>query len=413
MVAASKVPMLKLGVETTIGPATAEEMAQRRLDLKERSTLLMGIPNKHQLKFNSIKDEKSLLQAVEKRFGGNAATKKTLRNLLKQQYENFTASSSEKFLRSLSPEWNTHIIMWRNKPEIDTLSLDDLYNNLKIYEPEVKGTSSSNTNIQNIAFVSSNSSSSINRAVNTANSVTTARTQAGGVLQLPQKEILFRECRALRSQDTKHKESTRRNVPVETPVLATLISCDGLAGYDWSDQAKDGPTNFALMAYFSRSSNFEIIDKCKTSLRYNAVPPPYTGNFLPLKPYLSGLEEFVNEHIVAKPIIKKPAVETSEAKASPDKPKDDKGVIDSGCSRHMIGNTSYLTDYEEIDGGYVAFGGNPKGGKIIDFKLIDESQILLRDPRKNNMYSVDLKNIVPKEGLTCLFVKATSDESKL
>ncbi|GKF03385.1 putative ribonuclease H-like domain-containing protein [Tanacetum coccineum] len=105
------------------------------------------------------------------------------------------------------------------------------------------------------------------------------------------------------------------------------------------------------------------------------------------------------------------------------------GVIDSGCSRHMTGKMSYLTDYEEVDGGYVAFGGNlrggnPKGGKIIgkciiktgnlDFEnLIDESQVLLRVPRKNNMYSVNLKNIVPKGGLTCLFAKATSDESKL
>ncbi|GJY80371.1 hypothetical protein Tco_0493122 [Tanacetum coccineum] len=72
------------GVETTIVPTTAEEKAQRRLELKARSTLLMGIPNEHQLKFNSIKDAKSLLHAVEKRFGGNAAIKKTQRNLLKQ-----------------------------------------------------------------------------------------------------------------------------------------------------------------------------------------------------------------------------------------------------------------------------------------------------------------------------------------
>ncbi|GKD24953.1 hypothetical protein Tco_1231167, partial [Tanacetum coccineum] len=185
-------------VETIIAPTTTEEKAQRRLELKARRTLLMGIPNKHQLKFNSIKDAKSLLHAVEKRFGGNAATKKTQRNLLKQQYENFTTSSSEvldqtfdrlqklisqleihgetisqedvnqKFLRSLSLEWNTHTIVWRNKPEIDTLSLDDLFNNLKIYEPEVKGTSSSNTNTQNVDFVSSNNNISINEAVNTA-----------------------------------------------------------------------------------------------------------------------------------------------------------------------------------------------------------------------------------------------------
>ncbi|GKE14723.1 hypothetical protein Tco_1422300 [Tanacetum coccineum] len=90
MVAASKVPMLKPengnappitkvveGVETTIAPTTAKEKAQRRLELKARSTLWKGIPNEHQLKFNSIKDAKSLLQAIEKRFGGNATTKKT------------------------------------------------------------------------------------------------------------------------------------------------------------------------------------------------------------------------------------------------------------------------------------------------------------------------------------------------
>ncbi|GJV84961.1 retrovirus-related pol polyprotein from transposon TNT 1-94 [Tanacetum coccineum] len=141
----------------------------------------------------------------------------------------------------------------------------------------------------------------------------------------------------------------------------------------------------------------------------------------------------------------------------------DQGVIDSGCSRHMIENMSYLTDYEEIDRGYVAFKGNPKGGKITgrgiiktgnldfknvyfvkelkfnlfsfsqmrdkknsvlfndtecivlspNFKLTDESHVLLKVPRKNNMYSIDLKNIIPKGGLTCLFAKATSDESEL
>nr|GFC18689.1 ribonuclease H-like domain-containing protein [Tanacetum cinerariifolium] len=83
------------GVETIIASVTAKEKAQRRLELKARITLLMGIPNEHQLKFNSIKIAKSLLQAIDKRFGWNAATKKTQRNLLKQQYENFTASNSK------------------------------------------------------------------------------------------------------------------------------------------------------------------------------------------------------------------------------------------------------------------------------------------------------------------------------
>ncbi|GJS70487.1 ribonuclease H-like domain-containing protein [Tanacetum coccineum] len=202
-----------------------------------------------------------------------------------------------------------------------------------------------------------------------------------------------REYRAPRNQENRSRENTRRVVPVETTTSNALVSCDG-SGYDWSDQAEEGPTNFALMAYSSTSSNSEvsidsnclesvearllvykknesvyeedikvlkrdnhlrevavtelrrkleldqkqkdeiqltvenfenssknlskltdcqIVDKCKTGLGYNVVPPPYTGNFMPPKPDLSffSLEEFISE-----PIVIKPVVENSEAKAS-------------------------------------------------------------------------------------------------
>ncbi|GJR36924.1 hypothetical protein Tco_1212608, partial [Tanacetum coccineum] len=152
----------KLGDETTIAPTTVEEKAQMRLELKARSTLLMGIPNEHQLKFNSIKDAKSLLQAVEKSSEVLDQTFDRLQKLISQL---------EIHGESISQE----------DPEIDTLSLDDLYNNLKIYEPEVKGTSSSSTNTQNVAFVSSNSTSGTNGAVNTAHGAITASTQATAV----------------------------------------------------------------------------------------------------------------------------------------------------------------------------------------------------------------------------------------
>ncbi|GJS38541.1 hypothetical protein Tco_0563584 [Tanacetum coccineum] len=186
------------GVMTVMPITSTEDKAQRRLEVKARSTLMMGIPNEHQLKFNSIKDAKLLLEAVEKRFGGNTTTKKTQRNLLKQQYENFTAPSLEmldqtfnrlqnlvsqleildeklsqedinqKLLRSLSLEWNTHTVVWRNKADFDTISMDDLYKNLKVYETEVKGVSSSNISTQNMAFLSSlnNNTSSSNKALN-------------------------------------------------------------------------------------------------------------------------------------------------------------------------------------------------------------------------------------------------------
>nr|GEY86019.1 hypothetical protein [Tanacetum cinerariifolium] len=190
-------------VETVIPPTTAEEKLQRKNEVKARSTHMMGLQNEHQLKFNSFKDAKSLLEAIEKRFGGNDATKKTQRNLLKQQYENFSGSSSEsldqifdklqklvsqleilgevifqedinqKLLRSLPSEWGMHVVACRNKPHLYTLSMDDLFNKLKMYEYEVKGISR-NANTQNMAFVSSSSNKSNNSTgVNTAQGVVT------------------------------------------------------------------------------------------------------------------------------------------------------------------------------------------------------------------------------------------------
>nr|GEU89588.1 copia protein [Tanacetum cinerariifolium] len=150
-------------------------------------------------------------------------------------------------------------------------------------------------------------------------------------------------------------------------------------------------------------------------------------------------------------------------KGNPQHALKDNGVINSGCSRHMTRNMSYLSDFKELNGGYVVFGGNPNGGKISskgkirtgmldfddvyfvkvlkfnlfsvsqmcdkknsvlftateclvlspEFKLLDENQVLLRVPRENNMYNVNLKNIVPSKDLTCLFAKETLDESNL
>ncbi|GJW33369.1 putative ribonuclease H-like domain-containing protein [Tanacetum coccineum] len=137
------------------------------------------------------------------------------------------------------------------------------------------------------------------------------------------------------------------------------------------------------------------------------------------------------------------ARETVEKGNPEQKEYKEKGVIDNGCSRHMTGNKCYLTEYEDYDGGFFSFGdgkGRISGkGKIntgtldfdnvyfckelkynteclvlsSDFKLLDESQVLLRVSRKDNIYSVDLKSVVPTKGLTCLFAKATIDESNL
>nr|GEV49919.1 hypothetical protein [Tanacetum cinerariifolium] len=163
------------GVTTKVSITTAEEKAHKRLDVKARSTLMMGIPNEHRLRFNSIKDVKKLLEGVEKRFEMLDQTFDRLQKLvsqLKLLKEKLSQEDvNQKLLRSLSPKWNTHVVVWRNKADLDTMSMDDLYNNIKVYEPKVKGMTSSSSSTHNMAFVSSsnNNTSSTNGAVNTCN----------------------------------------------------------------------------------------------------------------------------------------------------------------------------------------------------------------------------------------------------
>ncbi|GJY81869.1 ribonuclease H-like domain-containing protein [Tanacetum coccineum] len=181
-------------------PVTVKEKTMKKNDIKARGLLLMALPNEHQLTFSQYPDAKSMFAAIGTRFRGNAATKKTL---LKQQYENFTATSTEsldsifnrlqkivsrlailgviiaqehlnlKLLSSLPPKWNTHVVVWMNKPKIKTMSIDDLYNNFKIVEQKIKKNVGTSSGVQNLAFMTAPSSSSTNDA-NTASSQVSA-----------------------------------------------------------------------------------------------------------------------------------------------------------------------------------------------------------------------------------------------
>ncbi|GJW27951.1 putative ribonuclease H-like domain-containing protein [Tanacetum coccineum] len=447
MVVASKVPMLKPGVETIITPTTAEEKAQRRLELKARSTLLIGIPNEHQLKFNCIKDAKSLLQAVKKRFRGNAATKKT------QTFVSSNSTSSTNGAVNIAHGTTTTSTQGTavNLTTLDNLS-DDVI--CAFFASQLNNPQLDNEDLQQIHPDNLEEMD----------------------LRWQMAMLTMRERRFLKNIGRKLTVNGNETIGLISPrwSVTTATKGDTLQGSTRLQGTKKtgiGRTQEGLYRWRQLLLMIwclvmvlvmnGVIKQKKVQLtlhswltllqvltpRYNVVPPPYTGNFIPLKPDLSfsGLEEFTSE-----PIVIKHVVENSEAKASEAKPKavrknngapfikdwvsdgeeenmsqtkiekkrakpsfvkidfgnpqmdlQDQGVISSGCLRHMTGNMSYLTDYEEIDGGYVSFGGNPKGGKIIG-----------RVTRKNNMYSVDLKNIVPKGCLTCLFSKATSDESE-
>ncbi|GJV61188.1 putative ribonuclease H-like domain-containing protein [Tanacetum coccineum] len=179
-------------------PVTAEEKTNKKNDVKARSLLLMALPNERQLTFSQYGDAKTMFAVIETRVGGNEATKKTQKTLLKQQYENFSASSTEsldsifntlqkivsrlailgvvitqedlnlKFLKSLPREWNTHVVVWMNKADIETMSIDDLYNKFKIVKQDVKKSVGASYGAQNLAFMTALSTSSTNN-VNTAN----------------------------------------------------------------------------------------------------------------------------------------------------------------------------------------------------------------------------------------------------
>nr|GFC12803.1 hypothetical protein [Tanacetum cinerariifolium] len=138
------------GVVQPVAPITAKQKLPKKNELKARGTLLMALPDKHQFKFNSHKAAKTLMEAIEKRFGGNTETKKLEIHRVSLSQEDVNL----KFLRSLPSEWKTHTLIWRNKADLVKQSLDDLFNSLKIYEAKVKHSSSTGTTTQDLAFVS-------------------------------------------------------------------------------------------------------------------------------------------------------------------------------------------------------------------------------------------------------------------
>nr|GEV15297.1 hypothetical protein [Tanacetum cinerariifolium] len=397
------------GVETTIAPVTAEEKAQKRLELKARSTFLIGIPNEHQLKFNSIKDENSLLHAVEK----------SQPNSLHLDNEDLQQIHLDD-LEEMDSRWQMAMLTIRAKRFLKNTERKFSMNGNETIRFDKSKVECYNCHKRDTLL---------------------------GSAELQEVKI----------------PSTRRIVPMETHVSSALVSCDRLRGYDWSDQVEEGPIKFALMAYSSTSSNSEvsidsncsssclenvkilkeqnkqllkdiktskifaityktglksvkarllvykkneslyeedikllkreihsrevaiielrrklelaqkqkdefqlivenfenssknlsklidcqIVDKCKTGLGYSAIPPPYTRNSLP-------------QNLICLQDLQ------------------DKRVIDSGCSRHMTRNMSYLKDYEEIDGGYVAFGGNPGRCTIKTGKFDSENVYFVR-----------------------------------
>nr|GEU87077.1 hypothetical protein [Tanacetum cinerariifolium] len=206
-----------------------------------------------------------------------------------------------KLLRSLPSAWNNIALIIRNKSDLDILSIDDLYNNQKVYESNIKGQSSSSSNSHNLAFVFLDNIGTTNETVNSAHSDSAASSKDQALLHhleqidtddLEEMDLKWqvvmltmrvkRECMALRNQRNKNKDSPTRNAPVDTSTTNALVVQDGIGGYDWSFQAEEELTNFSLMAYTSQgsssssSSDFEVhtcFEECLQS--YEALQKQY------------------------------------------------------------------------------------------------------------------------------------------
>nr|GEZ52717.1 putative ribonuclease H-like domain-containing protein [Tanacetum cinerariifolium] len=648
-------------------PTTAKQKLARKNELKARSTLLMALPDKHQLKFNSHKDAKTLMEAIEKRFGGNTETKKVQKTLLKQQYQIFTGSSSES-LDQIHDRLQKLALLHKTLLLYPLLTLTVLLSQLVLLPvflfPQLDNEDLKQIDVDNLeemdlrwqmAMLTMRARRFLQKTERNlgANGPTSMGFDMSKVecYNCHRKRYFVKECRSPKdSRRTGAAEQQRRIVPVETSTSNALVSqCDGVGSYDWSFQAEEEPINYALMAFSSSSSssdNEAIILRFQPSDGYHAVPPLYTGTFMPPKPDLVFntahivvetdhsaftiqlsptkpdqdlshpnrplspiIEDWVSDfedesktkalqivpsfaqsseqvksprhsvqhvetfipvatpkpaslkptnpgnrrnkiacfvcksldHLIkdcdyhakkmAQPITRNhahrgnhkqyaplthtnpqkhmvPAAVLTQSQPVPitavrpvsavvpklkvTRPRHATPIVtktNSPIRRHITrssspkannspprvtavkapvvnaaqGNMSYLSEFEELNGGYGSFGGNPKGGKNSgkekirtgkldfddvyfvkelkfnlfsvsqmcdkknsvlftdteclvlshDFKLLDESQVLLRVPRENNMYNVNLKNIVPSGDLTCLFAKATIDESNL
>nr|GEY79056.1 hypothetical protein [Tanacetum cinerariifolium] len=305
-----------------------------------------------------------------------------------------------KFLRSLPSEWNTHVVVWRNKVDLNTMSIYDIYNNFKIVEQEVKRTIASSASLEykNMAFVSSPGNtnevdtaniqvsivstpvSTVSSHDNTANlSDATmyaflANQPNGSQLMHEDLEQIHeddlkeidlkwqlallsmkarRECKSPRNQESRprNQDSSRKTVNVEDTSSKAMVSIDG-AGFDWIYMADDEvPTNMDLMAFldseeFQHPEGYRPKDSKSVCLD--------TSNEINKAPDASIVEDWVSDS---------DEDESEETGALQDALKD-QGYFDSGYFRHMTGNISYLTDFKEHDGWYVVFRGGAKGGKI-------------------------------------------------
>ncbi|GJW62546.1 hypothetical protein Tco_0111881 [Tanacetum coccineum] len=277
-------------------PKTAEEILVRERERKARTTLLMAIPEDHLAKFHKMTDAKEIWEAIKSRFGGNDEAKKIQKYILKQQFESFSVSNSEglhkgydrfqsllsqleihdagvstqdanqKFLRSLPASWSQVSLIIRTKPGVDTLSFNDLYNNHRVFESDIKGSTASSSSTHNVAFVSSKITNSTNDVDEFDLEEMDLKWQVA-MISIRLKKFYNKTGRRLQfdakepvgfdKTKVKYKAKYNGRRPGKHEEPKSLVTLNG-EGVDWTGHAEDEQENFALMAYSNSGSNTEV-----------------------------------------------------------------------------------------------------------------------------------------------------------
>ncbi|GKB23808.1 ribonuclease H-like domain-containing protein [Tanacetum coccineum] len=368
---------------------TAEEILARVRERKARTTLLMAILEDHLAKFHKMTDAKEMWEAIKSRFGGNNESKKMQKYIIKQQFESFSVSNSEglhkgydrfqnllsqleihgagvstedaneKFLRSLPFSWSQVSLITRTKPGVDSLSFDDLYNNLRVFESDVKGSTGSSSSVHNVGFVSSESTSSTNDVAMISIRLKKFYKKTGRKLQFDAKEPVgfdktkvecfnchktwhfARECRSKGNQDFKRRDAgntgykakyigRRLGKQEEPKALAQTLSqmsAKDKSGLGYEDQIHEGVLSYEnkvfQSVFDSRSSDVKdspVYDRFVNVEGMHVVPPPMTGIYMPPK-FDFGIDESYIETLesVPKPVVNEPKA-VSEPKVWSDAP---------------------------------------------------------------------------------------------
>nr|GEY50500.1 ribonuclease H-like domain-containing protein [Tanacetum cinerariifolium] len=300
------------GMIKVLPPKIAEEVMAREREIKAKTTFLMALPEDHLAKFHKMTDEKEMWEAIKSRFGGNDEINKMQKYFLKQQFKGFSVFTSEglhkgydrfqtllsklkihgagilhedanqKFLRSLPSFWSEVSLIMRTNPGLDTLSFDYLYNNLRVFEHDVKGTTASSSSIHNVAFVSADNTSSTNDVAMISMRIKKFHKRTGRKLQFDTKDPVgfdktkvecfnchkirhfTRDYRAKGNQNSRRKyagykgnkarDNDRR--PAYQDDSKALVTIDE-EDIDWSGKVEEDAQKYAMMAHSSSNSGFD------------------------------------------------------------------------------------------------------------------------------------------------------------